>query len=262
MTAQIPERLIDGGVEVEMVTCPPWPQRHRAIKPTMIEPEGILNSTACWRHYQGTWEIRVAQLWLTALEGRWSKATPEPLLADWITGVLHVWHGEVLAYVHMGFASLYERDELIGIRRGIVVGRAMIDNRQDPPADPDDHRARLRAAMPDGLTCFADEDPAESIEILRCEIAGTGHHCDDDTGHRLARTPVLALVREPENEHDPDAIAVHLDGRKVGYIPRRHNAVLAKMIDAGKRLRARVEQVMDPEAGPWLDVQVVVEMEG
>jgi hypothetical protein len=103
---------------------------------------------------------------------------------------------------------------------------------------------------------------ATTIGLLRCEIAGTGHHCGEDTGHRLARTPILALVREPNNEHDADAIAIHLDGRKVGYVPRRHNTVLARLLDAGKCLRARVEQVMDPEAGPWLDVQVVVEMEG
>jgi hypothetical protein len=103
---------------------------------------------------------------------------------------------------------------------------------------------------------------ATTIELLRCEIAGTGHHCDDTTGYRLAKQPVLALVREPENPHDPDAIAVHLGNRKVGYIPRRHNAVLARLLDAGKCVRARVEQVMDPEAAPWLDVQIVVEMEG
>jgi hypothetical protein len=107
-----------------------------------------------------------------------------------------------------------------------------------------------------------DEEPDETVEILRCEIAGTGHHCDDTTGYRLAKQPVLALVREPENPHDPDAIAVHLGTRKVGYIPRRHNAVLARLLDAGKCVRARVEQVMDPEAAPWLDVQIVVEMEG
>ena len=102
----------------------------------------------------------------------------------------------------------------------------------------------------------------QTIDLLHCEIAGTGHHCDDTTGYRLTKAPVLALVREPENPHDPDAIAIQLGNRKVGYIPRRHNVVLARLLDAGKCLRARVEQVVDPEASPWLDVQVVVEMEG
>ena len=105
------------------------------------------------------------------------------------------------------------------------------------------------------------EPLSTTIALLRCEIAGTGHHCDERTGQRLAEQPPLALVREPRNPHDADAIAVHLDGRKVGYLPRCHNTVLARLLDAGKCLRARVERVCDPEAGPWLDVQIVVEME-
>lgn len=100
------------------------------------------------------------------------------------------------------------------------------------------------------------------IVLLRCEIAGTGHHCDDATGHRLVNAPVLALVRESDNAHDEDAIAVHLDGQKVGYIPKRHNTVLARLLDAGKCLRARVVSILDPEDGPWLDAEIVVEMEG
>ncbi len=102
----------------------------------------------------------------------------------------------------------------------------------------------------------------QTIELLRCEIAGTGHHCDEATGHRLINAPVLALVREPDNEHDEDAIAVHLDGQRVGYIPRQHNTVLARLLDAGKCMRARVVSVVDPEDGPWLDAEIAVEMEG
>jgi hypothetical protein len=38
--------------------------------------------------------------------------------------------------------------------------------------------------------------------------------------------------------------------------------VLARLLIAGQCLRTRVELDMDPEAGPWLDVLVAVEMEG
>ena len=103
---------------------------------------------------------------------------------------------------------------------------------------------------------------AQTIELLRCEIAGIAHHRTVDTTTALARHPALALVREPDNPHDSDAIAVHLDGRKVGYVPRRHNTVLARLLDAGKCLQARVLDLNDPEDEPWVDVRVVVEMEG
>lgn len=39
------------------------------------------------------------------------------------------------------------------------------------------------------------------------------------------------LVREPGNEYDKNAIAVYVDGKKIGYVPKKQNAVLAQFID-------------------------------
>lgn len=39
------------------------------------------------------------------------------------------------------------------------------------------------------------------------------------------------LVREPTNKFDPSAVAVWIDGRKVGYVPKAQNKVLAGFID-------------------------------
>lgn len=103
-------------------------------------------------------------------------------------------------------------------------------------------------------------DLTYGIDLLCCEIAGTSHHCDEDTGRQVALAETLALLREPENPYDHDAIAVLLADRKVGYIPRRHNAVLARLMDAGKHLRARVERVPDPDAGLGFNARVVVEL--
>ena len=103
-------------------------------------------------------------------------------------------------------------------------------------------------------------DLTYSVDLLCCDIAGTSHHCDEGTARQLALVETLALAREPENPYDHDAIAVLLADRKVGYIPRRHNAVLARLMDAGKHLRARVERVVDLEAGVGFNAQVVVEL--
>jgi hypothetical protein len=43
-------------------------------------------------------------------------------------------------------------------------------------------------------------------------------------------TPVL-LVREPHNPKDPNAIAIYVEGKRIGYVPRNQNAVLAQFID-------------------------------
>lgn len=41
----------------------------------------------------------------------------------------------------------------------------------------------------------------------------------------------VVLIREPTNTFDPNAIAVWIAGRRVGYIPKKQNAVLASFID-------------------------------
>jgi hypothetical protein len=89
----------------------------------------ILGSTACWRGYVGTWEVRDGQLFQTSIEGRFKLLGKEPLLADWFTGILRVPRGERLAYVHMGFGSVYEEELHIHIGRGRVTGARVYDNR-------------------------------------------------------------------------------------------------------------------------------------
>lgn len=48
----------------------------------------------------------------------------------------------------------------------------------------------------------------------------------------------LTLIREPENAHDKNAVAIYDDeGNKLGYVPKKQNAVLAQYIDqAGAEL--------------------------
>ncbi len=56
----------------------------------------------------------------------------------------------------------------------------------------------------------------------------------------------LILLREPKNEYDELAILVkdQMD-RKLGYIPRAHNHIMARLMDAGKLLYAKVTKILD-----------------
>ena len=51
----------------------------------------------------------------------------------------------------------------------------------------------------------------------------------------------------------------HLAGTaEIGFVPRRHAAVMARLMDAGKNLSAKV---VDKELeGHWLDITVSIEM--
>lgn len=54
---------------------------------------------------------------------------------------------------------------------------------------------------------------------------------------------VVELRRERENAYDSDAVACRYLGIHVGYLPRRVNVPIARAMDDGAQLTARVEQI-------------------
>jgi hypothetical protein len=55
-------------------------------------------------------------------------------------------------------------------------------------------------------------------------------------GNHLARMrpgQQLAVVREPTNKYDPNAVAVYIFNQQLGHFPRGFAAELAPLIDAG-----------------------------
>lgn len=67
----------------------------------------------------------------------------------------------------------------------------------------------------------------------------------------------LVFYREPENEHDPQAIRVEtLKKDKIGYVPRQDNIIFSRLMDAGKILFAKV---IDKELrGKWLKIKIKI----
>src|SRR5690625_526727 len=98
---------------------------------------------------------------------------------------------------------------------------------------------------------------ARDILLLSCTVAGTSYRELDDVAPSLAPGQELVLRREPENPHDELAIRVQLaDGTLLGYIPRRKNEILARLMDTGKML---VAQLISKEwQGTWLRLEVEV----
>ena len=66
MTAQVHERLIFDGEETSMACCPPLPVGNRRI---VEEDDFLYFSTACWRGYVGTWEIKEGRFFLVGICG-------------------------------------------------------------------------------------------------------------------------------------------------------------------------------------------------
>jgi len=60
----------------------------------------------------------------------------------------------------------------------------------------------------------------------------------------------LALIREPDNIHDAKAVRVEWRGHVIGYAPRRENSGVARLLDRGQALDARIIRLSDVR-DPW-----------
>jgi len=83
---------------------------------------------------------------------------------------------------------------------------------------------------------------AREIMLIECQIAGMIPRDVKTVEPQLVPGALLPLKREPENPHDPLAIMVFSEaGHHLGYVPRAKTEVLARLLDAGKLLFARLE---------------------
>ena len=100
----------------------------------------------------------------------------------------------------------------------------------------------------------------QAIFLAECSLAGTIEIEDIlvktqnvDTGTELV------LKRSAAEVQDERAVAVQTKGNVLlGYVPRRYSAVMARLMDAGKNLSAKV--VGKELDGHWLDVKISIEM--
>lgn len=70
----------------------------------------------------------------------------------------------------------------------------------------------------------------------------------------------LQLVREPRNPHDANAVRIEWRGEMLGYIPRRENADVARQMDLGAAVKARIVRLTEAR-NPWHRVRFEVYVE-
>ncbi len=125
MTAQIGESLVFQGESVTMFSEP----LSAYFMMGGQEPDFGCTSTALWRGYLGSWEIMEKRLYLVKLSAPDDRDVglesifpgyPDRVFAHWYSGVLRVPRGKRLQYVHMGYRTLYERDEMLEVDRGVM----------------------------------------------------------------------------------------------------------------------------------------------
>jgi len=94
--------------------------------------------------------------------------------------------------------------------------------------------------------------------LLQAFVRGFKHYDGMEVLNRIESGTMLQLVREPDNEFDEFAIALHLDKIKIGFIPAESNEILSKLMDI-KALEFLAEVIhVDLQAQPWEKISVAV----
>ena len=81
------------------------------------------------------------------------------------------------------------------------------------------------------------------IHLFDSYVAGTTHLQDKTVLENIKEGDNLILQRE-DNKYDSNAILVLTeDKRKIGYVPAKDNIVFARLMDAGKMLKAKIKHI-------------------
>ena len=83
----------------------------------------------------------------------------------------------------------------------------------------------------------------KEIHLFDSYIAGTTHLDDKSVLETIQIGDMLSLQRE-DNKYDSNAIIILNDEKKkLGYVPEKDNIVFARLMDAGKLLKAKIIKI-------------------
>jgi len=234
-----------------MPFCPEEPQRQES------RDERLRFLAACHHHQFAAWAVEqmagpVSGKSIGIRDGRWLR------LSSGKTCVILRWNGIVALLGDSGARDVMDyfdlfgalnKDRLVWIDDAQEIARLNARLVSPLPANywqRDDDKACDEETGADDLSDEVEPDPQRTtmVSILACNIAGLYYHHADKVAHKLLRGTRLQLLREPDNAFDTEAIAVLTDtGDKLGYVPRRCNAGIARRLDAGVSLMAWLVKV-------------------
>lgn len=104
----------------------------------------------------------------------------------------------------------------------------------------------------------AKEEKNREIYLFDTHVAGTSYIENiEEIADNLNFDDKLTCIREEDNEYDLQAIKlITEDNEKLGYIPQADNVIFARLIDAGKKLCARVRSIK--LKGKWYKIDIAI----
>jgi hypothetical protein len=88
------------------------------------------------------------------------------------------------------------------------------------------------------------------ILVQSSPLAGFQYYAGKALWDEIHEGDALVLVREPDNAYDAHAVRVEWHGVKLGYVPRRDNTAVARMLDNGTAMNARITR-LTKSRNPW-----------
>ena len=79
--------------------------------------------------------------------------------------------------------------------------------------------------------------------------------------HHIQQNTLLELRRDEQHVYDKNAVEVWFKGFKLGYVSNKVNGLIARKIDAGKEVMAKVRNVKKQKYTPLsgLDIELFVQ---
>lgn len=107
-------------------------------------PNNVFSKKRCnaiLRGYIATWEIRKKTLYLVKMVQGTCEKKPvviplnrlfarkkKKVKASWFSGKLRIQKGKQLKYMHQGYETIYEKEVILTIKKGQLVGKIIVDN--------------------------------------------------------------------------------------------------------------------------------------
>jgi hypothetical protein len=139
-TGQVPDYMFYKGDTVAIFSNPLEQYFEQTGKRELIDFVGC-GSTACWRGYKAIWEIKNDSLFLRQITSCHKDCGLEiknadlkkmfgtdNVFANWFNGKIVIPQGKQVKYIHMGYASIYERELHITFKDGLQTKERSVSN--------------------------------------------------------------------------------------------------------------------------------------
>ncbi len=131
-TTQYPDILVDGNDTVAIFCNPLEQYLDKKNKRKFCSEKLNWTSTACYRGYQAIWTIQNDSLFLLKVRIGCGESedkyfdlkkefkTDKKVFANWFTGEINSPRGDLLQYVHDGYASIFEKEKIFYLSNGKI----------------------------------------------------------------------------------------------------------------------------------------------